>query len=79
MRSLSIKKRVAAATLTIASAALAAIVLSPAFTSHQTHCGNRQLTDATQIRGIHQGMIAWAEQHATNADAEPGDRGQETR
>ncbi len=45
--------------------ALAAVVLLPAIGTHHTHCGSRQLKDSTQIRGLHQGMVTWAQDHPT--------------
>lgn len=29
----------------------------------RTGCGNRQLRDWTQVRGLHQGMVTWAQSH----------------
>jgi len=44
----------------IVIAFVVAIVLMPAF-SRRSHGGGRQIKDSTQIRGIHQGMILWAQ------------------
>lgn len=42
---------------------VAAIVLLPAFAT-RSHCGGSQMKDATQVRGVHQGFISWAQNNA---------------
>jgi len=53
----------------IVLAAPATLFLLPAFTSRHTHCGSSQLKDATQVRGIQQAMIAWAQSHPSPCEA----------
>ena len=64
------QSRISVIEIAVLVGALATVVaiLLPAIASTGPHCGGRQLKDATQIRGIHQAMVMWANEHH---DAEP--------
>ena len=48
-------------------AAVFAVVVLPERLPGRTHCGNSQLKDSIQLRGLQSGMITWAQDHPSPA------------